>query len=194
VAHQSTNGKPNETKGFLTLGGNPVLDFCNTLVIHGDHTEDRLQDEHSARSFLRTFFFSKQLVTKKNFAFLVQLRASLRDYFLSTATQDKPKVGHTGLGEFLKKMNLIIKWDPKRNAFSQLSVADKDQKFLEPLIKEFFEFNQIMDRSRVKKCANANCSHLFYDLTKSKTRVWCSMQSCGNLMKARSFQARKRLK
>jgi predicted RNA-binding Zn ribbon-like protein len=37
---------------------------------------------------------------------------------------------------------------------------------------------------RVRRCANEQCQWLFLDDSKSGTRRWCSMQSCGNRAKA----------
>lgn len=43
------------------------------------------------------------------------------------------------------------------------------------------------DHSRVRKCANPACVLYVYDTTRSRTRHWCSMQSCGNRAKAARF-------
>ncbi len=40
------------------------------------------------------------------------------------------------------------------------------------------------DRARLRECANHRCLWLFLDDSKSGTRRWCSMQSCGNRAKA----------
>jgi predicted RNA-binding Zn ribbon-like protein len=37
----------------------------------------------------------------------------------------------------------------------------------------------------VKRCANEECRYLFLDDSKSGSRRWCSMASCGNRAKAR---------
>jgi predicted RNA-binding Zn ribbon-like protein len=46
--------------------------------------------------------------------------------------------------------------------------------------------------SRVKECANEEegCGSLFLDCSKSQTRMWCSMKSCGNRAKSRAFYDR----
>jgi len=45
---------------------------------------------------------------------------------------------------------------------------------------------------RVRECANATCGWIFVDLSKNRSRRWCSMSDCGNLEKARRFQAKRR--
>jgi predicted RNA-binding Zn ribbon-like protein len=48
------------------------------------------------------------------------------------------------------------------------------------------------DLSRVKECATDNCSWLFLDLSRNRSRRWCSMKDCGNRAKARRHYARTR--
>jgi len=46
-------------------------------------------------------------------------------------------------------------------------------------------------RDRVGQCADpAGCGWLFLDLSKNRSRRWCSMQDCGNRAKQRHLQAR----
>jgi len=48
------------------------------------------------------------------------------------------------------------------------------------------------DLPRVRECANEEegCGSLFLDCSKSQTRRWCSMESCGNRAKSRAFYDR----
>lgn len=46
-------------------------------------------------------------------------------------------------------------------------------------------------RSKVRACANEKCQWLFVDDSKSGTRRWCSMNSCGNRAKAHRHYMRK---
>ena len=41
---------------------------------------------------------------------------------------------------------------------------------------------------RVRACADPSCAWLFLDTTRSGTRRWCTMQSCGNRSKVRRFR------
>ena len=45
--------------------------------------------------------------------------------------------------------------------------------------------------ARLKICGNDACSWAFHDQSKNRSAKWCSMQSCGNRMKARAFRARR---
>jgi predicted RNA-binding Zn ribbon-like protein len=46
------------------------------------------------------------------------------------------------------------------------------------------------DRRRIRQCANEKCLWLFFDASKSATRRWCDMASCGNRAKARRHYLR----
>lgn len=41
---------------------------------------------------------------------------------------------------------------------------------------------------RLKVCRNPDCRWAFYDRSKNHSRVWCKMEKCGNVMKARRFR------
>jgi predicted RNA-binding Zn ribbon-like protein len=46
---------------------------------------------------------------------------------------------------------------------------------------------------RVKRCAAEGCNWLFLDESKNRSRRWCDMNNCGNIMKARRHYARIRI-
>jgi predicted RNA-binding Zn ribbon-like protein len=46
------------------------------------------------------------------------------------------------------------------------------------------------DPKRLKICANTNCLGVFYDESKSRTKLYCTPDKCANLLKARRFRAR----
>ncbi len=47
---------------------------------------------------------------------------------------------------------------------------------------------------RVRECAGEHCTWLFLDRSRSRSRRWCSMDSCGNRAKARRHYRRARAK
>jgi predicted RNA-binding Zn ribbon-like protein len=44
--------------------------------------------------------------------------------------------------------------------------------------------------ARVKECANDECTWLFVDMSKNRSRRWCDMKDCGNRVKARRHYRR----
>ena len=49
------------------------------------------------------------------------------------------------------------------------------------------------DWRRLKACRNATCLWAFYDTSKNRSRHWCSMDSCGSQVKARTYRQRKKV-
>ena len=47
--------------------------------------------------------------------------------------------------------------------------------------------------ARLKCCALPSCGWAYYDSTRSRTKRWCSMKSCGSRHKAREYYRRQRL-
>ncbi|MFB9971652.1 CGNR zinc finger domain-containing protein [Pseudoroseomonas cervicalis] len=47
-------------------------------------------------------------------------------------------------------------------------------------------------RAQVRRCADAQCGWVFLDESRNRTRLWCSMEDCGNRAKARAHYARRR--
>jgi predicted RNA-binding Zn ribbon-like protein len=45
--------------------------------------------------------------------------------------------------------------------------------------------------SRVRQCDGSGCARFFVDLSRSGARRWCSMESCGNRAKAKTFRGRR---
>jgi len=45
------------------------------------------------------------------------------------------------------------------------------------------------DKATVKVCANPNCSWMFTDESKPKTRRWCNVSVCGSLINVRHHRA-----
>ncbi|GII89852.1 CGNR zinc finger domain-containing protein [Sinosporangium siamense] len=45
---------------------------------------------------------------------------------------------------------------------------------------------------RLKVCAEATCRRAFLDLSKNRSRSWCSMSVCGNRIKTRAYRVRRR--
>jgi predicted RNA-binding Zn ribbon-like protein len=48
------------------------------------------------------------------------------------------------------------------------------------------------EAKRVKVCANPDCGWVIYDESRNRTRRWCDVSECGNLIKVRRHRQRKR--
>jgi predicted RNA-binding Zn ribbon-like protein len=48
--------------------------------------------------------------------------------------------------------------------------------------------------ARMKACPKESCEYAFYDKTKNRSGRWCSMDTCGNVTKAKHYRERHRSK
>jgi predicted RNA-binding Zn ribbon-like protein len=68
---------------------------------------------------------------------------------------------------------------------------DPDQ-ILWPIIRSAADLLTSEDVERVRQCAREGCDWLFVDLSKNRSRRWCSMEMCGSRVKSRRYYHRKK--
>ncbi|MBO2450908.1 CGNR zinc finger domain-containing protein [Actinomadura barringtoniae] len=65
----------------------------------------------------------------------------------------------------------------------------------EPLVRLAIAWSELTttgDAARLKRCAEHTCGWVFWDVSKNRSRRWCSMKVCGNRNKTRAYAARAR--
>jgi predicted RNA-binding Zn ribbon-like protein len=68
---------------------------------------------------------------------------------------------------------------------------DAMDRMLWPITRSAVDLLTSPDLGRIHKCAAENCTWLFIDLSKNRSRRWCEMSSCGNRAKSRRHYRRK---
>ncbi|MEV1203583.1 CGNR zinc finger domain-containing protein [Microbispora rosea] len=48
------------------------------------------------------------------------------------------------------------------------------------------------ERDRLRTCAAPDCSHVFVDESRNRSRVYCDSRTCGNRMHVAAYRARRR--
>ena len=173
-------------KQFRKLGDHLLLDFCNTWILHRDHEEELLDAPIDLELWSKEFLSVRYELSGRQFTVLLELRSHFRIFF-ERLLEGKNKLT-PDFATFLLRQSLHI--EQTSPGFFSLTHSSP---LLGKLLEHFFTFSRVIDTNRLKKCANPNCSHLFYDVSKNNRRQWCTMQSCGNVMKVRAFYARKKL-
>ena len=73
----------------------------------------------------------------------------------------------------------------------EIALAEIDPpKLLAPILWSASELLLNAGQRRIRRCANDRCLWLFLDTSKSGTRRWCDMSSCGNRAKAARHYAK----
>jgi len=183
------------------LGGNLSLDFVNTVHDrHEDPLHDLLQNywdlvtwvhvadaiNDSQKESLLQAGRENQRKADQIYKDSLQLREAFYDFVVNMGSRVEIS---------LARMQLINHWLSR--AFSNLELTQSDNRFvldwkeenfglesvLWPIIKSFAELITTDEPNRIKQCSN--CGYLFLDSSKNKSRRWCSMEICGNRVKAR---------
>jgi predicted RNA-binding Zn ribbon-like protein len=185
------------------LGGDLSLDFVNT--VHDRH-EEPLRNLLQNYLDLVTWVFTANAIndsqkekllqkgqdnqTKANQVYKdsLQLREAFYDLILNLISQDETSSAN---------IQLINQWLSR--VFSNLELTQLNGRFvldwnaenfglesvLWPIIRAFADLVTYEDNTRIKQCPN--CGYLFVDNSKNKSRRWCSMEICGNRVKAQRF-------
>lgn len=75
---------------------------------------------------------------------------------------------------------------------AELRGGDELDAMLPPVLRDAMEVLTAPDDGRLRRCELDECRWLFYDTSKNKSRRWCDMRTCGNVVKARRHYARQR--
>lgn len=178
-------------RGFAFVGGHPLLDFCNTIFIHTDSTLDLFESRTDIERWGKESSHKyKNLNIQLDLSLEAahQTRTVLRNLFESV-------ILHKPLSAPIKKLNNLFYNHP---ISVQLQFTNKIESHFVPgqfsnhglswIQIQLQDFLSVCRPERLKICSNPNCSHIFYDTSKSSTRSWCSMKTCGNIMKARNYR------
>lgn len=75
-------------------------------------------------------------------------------------------------------------------ARSFVSVGDAFGGLVIPVVESAVDSLVRGELSRLRGCADRRCPRVFYDTTRSRTRRWCDMTTCGNRAKAQRSRKR----
>src|SRR5271156_6216320 len=189
------------------VGGHPALDFANTLGQQvGGAPNEHLVDYDALLAWSRRL----DLVTASEAAALRKaaaahpaqaaralaearaLRAAIQPLFTARATGAAPPRGalarlNRALGAALGHAELA----PTGGGFGWRWAGARPGPGRPPwpLARAAAALLTDPDLARVRRCAGADCRWLFLDLTKNRTRRWCTMALCGNRAKIHRFRA-----
>lgn len=121
---------------------------------------------------------------------LVTLREALRDLAGANAGKALPGGSAAVLDRAAGRVRLAMRLG--RNGRYRLVPEGEgmDRPISEVLVRVL---NGMSDSSwlRLKACARAECRHVFYDGSRNRSGVWCSMATCGNKEKGATYRARR---
>jgi predicted RNA-binding Zn ribbon-like protein len=207
------SGTTNEEKTVANMslvGGKPVLDFVNTV---GDRLTDATFDRIRGFEDLLEWGVRVELFGPTEARRLAEaarerpadgaaalqrarrLREALYQLFHAEVEDSTPpaaalEIVNEILAEGLRNRRLqpnadgyCWSWNERPNRLDWM---------LWPLAWSAAELLTSSDAGRLKECAQDDCGWIFLDLSRNRSRRWCTMEDCGNRAKARRHYQRHR--
>jgi predicted RNA-binding Zn ribbon-like protein len=198
---EAANAQP-ALGSFELSGGDPSLDFVNTWGDRGRPDSDRLGSYAHLLAFVRQAGLVDPEVLARleagaqadegaagaAFAVAGRLREALYGLFSARAHgRALPVAGLATLNEALRKAlpHLGLEERGGTTTWRWRMEGGPLEAPLWPLARAAAELLARTPPAPLRECAGAQCTWLFLDVSRSGSRRWCSMTSCGNREKAR---------
>jgi predicted RNA-binding Zn ribbon-like protein len=175
----------NEAPGELEL----VRQFVNTRDI------EEGSDELDSPDALLTWFAAVDLLddeaaaVEKDLQRALTLREGIRALLLANNGEEIEAVRIRELNRATESVRLTVRFDHDGRAAlrsESSGVSAALGRILSIVVRAIDEGSW----SRLKVCPNDACQWAFYDRSKNRSGKWCTMEVCGNRMKARAFRQR----
>lgn len=169
-----------------------VRAFVNTLDIEAG--EDAIDSPQRLEEWLRQagLLVGPATLDDTSVETAQTLREALRALMLSNHGYELSSEAVRNLNEIAGRLPLTVRFD---DSGARLEPAAGG---LEGALSRLLALVSAAQASgtwkRLKACANDACRWAYYDHSKNLSRNWCSMAVCGNRMKVRAYQRRKRAK
>lgn len=192
------------------VGGHPAVDFVNT--VHNwtqAGPPDYLHDFDDflgwsekvglLRHSVPNFRARPKAEKVEAFEEVRRLRAHLRDIYLALGSGKRPPA------EALEHLNEIVRRTVQWRRFRADGNDGCDGiscvwdlmdapaiAALGPVAWKAAELLEHGPLDRIKECPADKCGWLFVDMSKNRSRQWCSMATCGNAAKVKRFRERQK--
>ena len=189
------------------------LDFANTVEWHkSDQPKDNLKemanliDWGMAAKILSTEQTNqlREVVIKQPgeaaivFNWAIQLREAIYRIFVKFSEKGRASSSDLAiLNEALSDSLSHLKISPSSQGFDWKFVDSPNElgQIIWPVAYSAGELLVSDKLERVRQCADdRGCGYLFIDTSRNRSRLWCSMESCGNRAKARRHYRRQQKK
>ncbi|HXE89661.1 MAG TPA: ABATE domain-containing protein [Terriglobales bacterium] len=188
--------------GFLFVGNRLCLDFVNTRVIEHGKPADYLQSGTDVGRWLKAAGAGTAEGSPRNVpggARLLREARTLRHALERMARQlaagrPVPRSSVAAINRVLRARREHLQLVRTGGGFhtARQSETGDTLGLLAPVAFSAARLLTEDDPSRVRRCRNPACILYFYDTTRSRTRRWCSMQTCGNRLKVAAHRRRSR--
>jgi len=191
----SKNSRAVEKRGVF-LASNPALDFLNTEWPTPYGQEDFFETDEDVFIWLRQAGLASEGVEEVRPAGALlraarALRAVLRSLVQSRKAAKTPDFSELNAFLVAAQSHPQLVWTKSKSvALKMVRAADTAEEILAPVALIAAELFSTADFRRVRRCGEQTCVHWFLDTTRPGRRRWCSMATCGNRLKVKSYRQR----
>ena len=194
------------------LGGALCLDFANTANWHKSEHPDELLNSY--RDLVDWSQHADVLTEPEAHALLrvaddrpaeaegvreraVALREAIYHIFDAIAADDRPEVEdlellNAALGPALANARIVESQSQDGFTWDWAGDTVTLDRMLWPVARSAAELLASAQLDRARQCADEKCGWLFLDMSRNRSRRWCSMDQCGTQIKQRRFVERRR--
>ncbi len=177
-----------ETKRVATPGVDLIRAFVNTAEL--EEGTDHLATVEQARGWLQDRgLIGEDPLAESERLRLVEAREALRTVIAAGSDGRIDPESLAVLDGVGRNGRLTLAFSPDGSADLHPDATGIDRALGQIIVAAY---TAMIDESwsRLKICGNHECRWAFHDRSKNHSAKWCSMQSCGNRMKARAYRAR----
>lgn len=185
-------------KRGLFLASHAALDFLNTEWPAADGKDDFFETDEDVLIWLRQAGMAPEGIkeVRPSGALLrsaIALRAVIRTLVESRKAGKVPDLSDLNAFLVAAQSHPQLLWTSSKTiAMKTLRPTDTAEQVLSPVALMAAELFSTADFRRVRRCDDPTCVHWFYDQTRPGRRRWCSMATCGNRLKVKTYRRRKR--
>jgi predicted RNA-binding Zn ribbon-like protein len=184
-----------EKRGVF-LASDPALDFLNTEWPSASGNEDFFEKDEDVFNWLRQAGLAFDGVKEVRPAGALlraarAFRAVLRTLVESRKAGKVPDLSDLNAFLVAAKSHPQLAWTKSKSVvLKTVRSAETAEQILAPLALKAAELFSSADFRRVRRCGEQTCVHWFLDTTRPGRRRWCSMATCGNRLKVKSYRER----
>jgi predicted RNA-binding Zn ribbon-like protein len=187
-----------DKKRALFIASQPAVDFLNTEWPTAAGGEDCFEADDDVFIWLRQAGLAPTGVTTvRPSGSLLRAARALRHTIRTLIETRKAgkRADLSDLNAFLAAAQTYpqLSWTRTRTiAIETVYPAHTAEQVLAPLSLKAAELFAHADFRRVRRCDDPACVHWFYDQTRPGLRRWCSMATCGNRLKVKTYRRRQK--
>jgi predicted RNA-binding Zn ribbon-like protein len=168
-----------------------VQALVNTVDLESD--DDQLATPEALRSFLvgQGLLAASEQVDPDELALAVELREALRAMLRANHGEPLDPAALGVLNRAAAGLPLQVGFDDDGRPVLGPG-AQGARGALAALLAGVAQANAHGTWERLKVCSDDSCQWAFYDRSRNRSGRWCSMQTCGNRTKTRTYRSRRR--